>query len=82
MEGHYETCDPIALAVAMHPEVVQQVIEKRCVIETEGNFTKGTVIVDWFERYPVEKDSHRKPVKIVTQINPELMIDLMYQSVL
>ena len=43
--------------------------------------TKGTVIVDWFERYPREGQK-RNPVKIVTKVNPEMMIDLMYQSVI
>lgn len=52
MKDHYETCDPLAVAVAMHPEIVEELIEKRCYIETKGLLTKGAVIVDWFERYP------------------------------
>jgi hypothetical protein len=55
----------MAVAVAMQPDIVKEMIEKCCFIETEGRFTKGAVVVDWFEKYPHEK--RRKPVKIVTQ---------------
>ena len=66
MVDSYETCDPIAVAVALlGDEIVEQVIQKRCYIETEGDLTRGAVIVDWFERYPSEK---RHPVKIVTNL--------------
>ena len=65
----------------MLPEImVVEVIEKRCFIETKGVFTRGAVIVDWFERYP--GGDGRKPVKIVTTINGKLLIDLMTESVL
>jgi hypothetical protein len=37
--------------------------------------TRGTVVVDWHERYDTGKA--RKPVKIVTKINGDLMIELM-----
>ncbi len=50
MKGHYETCDPIAMAVALHPEVVEEIVERRCFVETKGNLTRGSIIVDWFER--------------------------------
>ena len=65
----------------MHPEVIEHVIQKVCLIETEGNFTKGTVIIDWFEKYP--KQGHKQiPVKIVTQIKPEMLMELLYESVI
>ena len=41
--------------------------------------TKGAVIVDWFERYPVVP---RQPVKIVTKIDGHLLVDMMTESVL
>jgi inosine-uridine nucleoside N-ribohydrolase len=80
MKDHYDACDPIAVAVAMHPEVIDEVIEKRCYIETEGSITRGTVIVDWFERYPIKKP--RPHVKIVTKVKGEMIVDLMTDSVL
>ncbi len=70
--GQYETCDPIAVAVALQPEIVDKVIEKCCFIETKGKYTRGTVIVDWFEKYPHEKRRH--PVKIVTNVKPDKMV--------
>ena len=45
----YETNDPLAVAVAMLPETTLEVFEKCCYIETEGKYTKGMVLVDWFE---------------------------------
>ena len=80
MSDHYETCDAIAVAVAMHPEtIIEEILEKRCYIETKGLLTRGAVIVDWFERYP----SHpRKPLKIVTKVNGHLLVEMMTESVL
>jgi inosine-uridine nucleoside N-ribohydrolase len=75
MQGHYETCDPIAVAVAMHPEVVEEIIERRCYVETKGIMTRGSIIVDWFERYPAIKP--RNPVKIISKVKSEMMIELM-----
>ena len=50
--GKYKTNDPQAVAVAMHPEIVEEIIEKTCYIECEGRFTKGMVVIDWFEHWP------------------------------
>ena len=52
LRGQYETNDPLAVAVAMMPSIAQEVIEKCVYIETEGDYTKGMVIVEWFEIYP------------------------------
>jgi inosine-uridine nucleoside N-ribohydrolase len=38
--------------VAMVPEIVEEIIEKTCYIECEGRFTKGMVVIDWFEHWP------------------------------
>jgi hypothetical protein len=43
--------------------------------------TRGTVVVDWHERYDTA-GKVRKAVKIVTKINSDLMIELMTKSVL
>jgi len=76
----YETCDPIAVAVALlGDEIVQETVCKPCYIETEGALTRGALIVDWFQRYPSEK---RNPVRIVTKIDGHKLIDLMVESVL
>jgi inosine-uridine nucleoside N-ribohydrolase len=81
MKGHYETCDPIAVAVAMHPEIVEESIDRRCFVETKGLLTRGSIIVDWFEKYPTG-GTDRKPVKIITKVNSEMMIELLTKSVL
>lgn len=85
--GKRGTNDPLAVAVAMQPDIVSEMIEKCCCIETQGLYTKGMVIVDWFENYP--QRSHegnnqgpRRPVKIVTKIKIQQLLDLMLDSVL
>ena len=35
----------------MKPDIVTEVIEKCCYIETEGDYTKGMVVIDWFEHF-------------------------------
>lgn len=85
--GHYETNDPLAVAVALEPEISLEVIEKLCYIETQGTFTKGMVVVDWFEIYPQHahkglNQNPRRAVKIVTKIDIFRLLDLMMESVL
>ena len=77
----------MAVAVALQPDISLEVIEKICYIETEGKYTRGMVIVDWFEIYPEHKHSGlnqnpRKAVKIVTKIDVHRLLDLMLESVL
>ena len=50
--GSYETNDPLAVAIAMMPEIALEVIEKCCHIECEGTYTRGMVVIDWFEIFP------------------------------
>lgn len=50
----YDICDPLAVAAALEPSTINSYIEKNCVVETEGKFTKGMVVVDWFDRIPHE----------------------------
>ena len=86
--GHYETNDPLAVAVALEPEIALEVIEKCCYIETQGTFTKGMVVVDWWEIYPqletgeALNQNPRRAVKIVTKIDIHRLIALMMESVL
>lgn len=79
LQNHYETCDPFAVAVAIIPDLsVEEAMQKCCYIETEGEITSGTVVIDWFERYPALP---RPAVKIITKLNGMLMIDLLTESV-
>ena len=87
LRGHYETNDPLAVAVALQLDIALEVIEKLCYIETEGNFTKGMVVVDWFEIYPQLRhdglnQEPRRAVKIVTKLDVHRLLDLMLESVL
>jgi inosine-uridine nucleoside N-ribohydrolase len=51
LRGHYETNDPLAVAIAFDPSLALETIEKCCYIESTGAYTKGMVVVDWFEIY-------------------------------
>ena len=72
----------------MEPEIALEVIEKCCYVETEGTYTKGMVIIDWWEIYPqvqipgILNANPRRAVKIVTKINIHRLLDLMLESVL
>jgi inosine-uridine nucleoside N-ribohydrolase len=85
---HYETNDPLAVAIALMPELALEVIEKCCYIETKGRFTKGMVIVQWYEIFPqLSKPEHRnkdprRPVKIVTKVLIDKIMRLMMESVI
>jgi len=74
----YDICDPLAVAVAMEPETVLAYIEKHCAIETGGLYTKGMVVVDWFDKLSLNVD-HK--CKIITSMDREYIVDLLIQSV-
>ena len=91
--NHYETNDPLAVAVAFRPDMAAEVIEKCCYVETKGKFTRGMVVLDWFEVYPQDSKVHaipeeainqnpRRTVKIVTKVHVQRLLDLMLESVL
>jgi inosine-uridine nucleoside N-ribohydrolase len=81
------------VAIAFRPDIAVEVIEKCCYVETKGKFTRGMVVVDWFEVYPQDSKVHsiddkainqnpRRTVKIVSKINVQRLLDLMLESVL
>ena len=44
----------MAVCVALDPTVVKKYFKKQCFIETEGKYTKGMVVIDWFDRFKSE----------------------------
>lgn len=81
------------MAVAFRPDMAAEVIEKCCYIETKGKYTRGMVVLDWFEVYPQSSKLHvvaddainqnpRCTVKIVTKVHVQRLLDLMLESVL
>ncbi|XP_019621061.1 PREDICTED: uncharacterized protein C1683.06c-like isoform X2 [Branchiostoma belcheri] len=44
---HYHTCDPFALIVAAHPEVVQESEDVYATVELHGEVTRGQMVCDY-----------------------------------
>ena len=63
----------------MMPSIVTKYFEKRCLIETEGKYARGLVVIDWWGKLKTE--DQRPFVKIVTGINLDEMVRLLIQSV-
>jgi inosine-uridine nucleoside N-ribohydrolase len=64
----------MVVAVAFHPEIVKQFINKAVDIETEGKIAKGMMVVDWLHR---DEDEKHKKAKIVCNIHLEEFTELM-----
>jgi len=67
--------DPLALAVALEPEIVQRFETHYIEIELAGKLTRGQTVVDWDNL-----TGHPHNVKVVMEINRERFWELMKQS--
>lgn len=67
--------DPLAMAVLMEPEIVQEVTEKYVQIERMGKLSRGMTVIDWWGR------SKQPPnVKIVLKVDPERFYELLQST--
>ncbi|KAL9981520.1 hypothetical protein ACROYT_G010228 [Oculina patagonica] len=72
----YTCCDPLAVAVAVQPEIVTKETSVYATIELHGHLTRGQMVVDW------RGHLGQKPnVKIVQEVNLEAHKALMMKSV-
>jgi len=46
----YVTCDPVAMAIVIDPEVIRSSQRLYCDVELTGELTRGQVVVDWKTR--------------------------------
>jgi len=67
--------DPLTLAVALEPEIVQRFETHYIEIELAGKLTRGQTVVDWDNL-----TGHSHNVKVVMEINRERFWELMKQS--
>lgn len=44
---HWHSADPLAMALALHPEGALEMVERPMVVELDGRHTRGATIVDW-----------------------------------
>jgi purine nucleosidase len=67
--------DPLAMAVLMEPEIVQEVTEKYVQIERMGQLSRGMTVIDWWGM------SKQPPnVKIVLKVDPDRFYELLQSA--
>lgn len=75
MGSGYTTCDLLAMAVAVQPDIVMKETSVYATLEMHGHLTRGQMVVDW------RGHLGKKPnVKIVQQVNMEAVKALMMES--
>lgn len=68
-------CDPLAVAVAIRPELIEEAEELYCAVELHGTLTRGMSTFDW------NKTLGREPnVSLVKKVNLEGFNALMDAS--
>ena len=72
----YTTCDPLAMAVAIHPGIVTKERSVYATVELHGHLTRGQMVVDW--RGHLGKKHN---VMIVEEVNMEVHRALLMKSV-
>lgn len=71
----YTTCDPLAMAVAVRPDIVTKETSVYATLELHGHLTRGQTVVDW------RGHLGKKPnVKIVQEVNMEAHKSLLMKS--
>ena len=45
--GHYYSCDPSAMVVALDPSAVLSSTSCFCTVELHGTWTRGQMVADW-----------------------------------
>ena len=75
--NQYQVVDPCAVIVAFCPELVEEWYERPCFIELEGKFTKGMVVIDWYDR----SFEQTWNTAIVAHLQLEPVIELLIESV-
>ena len=67
--------DPIAMAVAIEPEIVLKSEQHHLAVEMQGEFTRGQTTVDWLDLY-----SQTKNADIVLEIDNGRLHELVLQA--
>ena len=68
--------DPLAMAVLMEPEIVQESIEKFVQIERMGTLTRGMTVVDWWGL-----SQQKANVNIILKVDTDRFYDLLKLAV-
>ena len=68
--------DPLAMAVLMEPEIVQESVEKFVQIERMGTLTRGMTVVDWWGL-----SQEKANVNIILKVDTDRFYDLLKLAV-
>jgi len=69
---HLSLADPLAMAVVLEPEIVQQAEQQYVMVETNGRYTRGQTIVDWENRLKRPANAH-----IILEVNHGRFLQLV-----
>ena len=75
MGRKYTSCDPLAMAVAIQPELVLHKESIFATIELQGHFTRGQMVVDW--RGTLKKKHN---VTLIRQVDMKKVMQLLLES--
>jgi len=68
---NYEA-DPLAMAVMIEPDIVEESVHKYVQVERYGRVSRGMTVVDWWGTAQCEPNTD-----IVTKVNTERFFDLL-----
>lgn len=68
--------DPLAMCVALRPDIIKSSARHAVFVETAGRFTRGMTVVDW-------SDASKKPrnVEVVDAVDGDAVTALLLESV-
>ena len=78
-DGGFELPDPIAMAVALDPEVATRVEHRFVAVETGGEWCRGQTVVDHHEITGV--DEYEPNTEVVEEASRERFLELLYEAV-
>ncbi|CCW69787.1 unnamed protein product [Phytomonas sp. Hart1] len=74
--------DPVAIVVALHPEVVLESFITHCSIELHGRETRGALCIDWYgTNSSMEKRGRWRNCKMITRVDNEKFISILNRIV-
>ncbi|XP_078663523.1 uncharacterized protein LOC144906799 isoform X1 [Branchiostoma floridae x Branchiostoma belcheri] len=72
---HYHTCDPFALMVAAHPEIVLESEDVYATVELHGEVTRGQMVCDYRGVWNKEPN-----LRIIKKVDMKAVIQMFYDA--
>lgn len=78
-DGGFELADPIAMAVALDPEVATRVERRFVAVETGGEWCRGQTVV--YRHEIAGMGEHEPNVQVVEEASRERFLEMLYEAV-